>query len=76
MKSYQGHRSYNAWNIALWIGNDEGLYRFALDCLKRAKNKPERAARIFMQSYAGDKTPDGAPYTMLNVKLALAGLLD
>lgn len=76
MKEYQGHRSYNAWNIALWIGNDEGLYRFALDCLKRGKNKPDRAARIFMQSFEGDKTPDGAPYTLLNVKLALAGLVE
>jgi hypothetical protein len=56
MKSYNGHRSYNAWNIALWIGNDEGLYRFALDCLKRAKNDLDRATRYFMQHMGGMTT--------------------
>ena len=76
MKAYNGHRNYNAWNIALWISNDEGLYRFALECLKRGKGSADRAARIFMASFEGDKTPDGVPYTLLNVKLALAGLND
>lgn len=76
MKPYQGHRSWNAWNIALWIGNEEGLYRFALDCLKRSRNNPAMAARKFMQYYEGASTPDGAPYTLLNVRLALAGLIE
>lgn len=27
--SYNGHKNYNAWNVSLWINNDEGLYNMA-----------------------------------------------
>lgn len=40
-KPYNGHRSWNAWNVSLWIGNDESIYRLAVDCLNRAKRKDE-----------------------------------
>ena len=78
MKPYNGHRSYNAWNIALWMGNDEGIYRFAVDCLRRKTLKGKtpnlkQATNRFMGSFDGDKTPDGVLYTRTNVKLALAG---
>ena len=76
MKGYNGHRSYNAWNVALWIGNDEGIYRFALDCIKRGKNDAGKAARIFMRESGMTRTPDGAQYNMLSVKLALQGLIE
>ena len=93
MKEYNGHRNYNAWNVSLWISNDEPLYNFALECLRRpmplkhpvqdgnnilAGRKPPLfiAVRRFMWIYGTDKTPDGVPYTSLNVKLALAGLED
>ena len=81
MKGYQGHRSYNAWNISLWISNDEPLYRFAIECLTRSTskgNKPtlSQATRRFMNVFGNDKTPDGVPYTVTNVRLALTGLLD
>jgi hypothetical protein len=95
MKAYNGHRSWNAWNISLWISNDEPLYRFALGCIESArewandcregywktkKRKQEsiltKATRSFMKYYQGEKTPDGATYNTLSVKLCLKGLIE
>ncbi len=81
MKEYQGHRSYNAWNIALWMGNDEGIYRFAMDCLEKRTDKGNKpslkiATRRFMEVFENTKTPDGVKFTTLNVKLGLQGLQD
>ena len=30
--SYNGWANYETWNIALWFGNDEGLYNIAREC--------------------------------------------
>ena len=29
MTAYNGHKNWNAWNVALWISGDESLYRMA-----------------------------------------------
>jgi len=30
--SYNGWKNRATWNVALWIGNDEGMYEFAKEC--------------------------------------------
>lgn len=86
-KPYNGHASWNAWNVSLWINNDEGLYRFALDCLARAGNdrhgkarpaakRVNAASRLFIAEIGAEKTPDGARYSGRSVRAALAGLED
>jgi len=70
-KGYNGHRSWAAWNVSLWIGNDEGLYRMALD-YKRRYGSHAGARRLLAE--LPDKTPDGARYTQTSVREALAAL--
>lgn len=76
-KPYNGHPSWNAWNVSLWVANDEGLYRLALACLSEAGNSAARAAVLMRDALgAGAKTPDGAPYSLRSLRHALAGLKD
>ena len=71
-KPYNGHPSWNAWNVSLWIGNDEPLYRLALDCLKQ--NRRLYAAAQQFVACVPARTPDGARYSMRSVMHALRGL--
>ena len=72
-KPYNGHRSWNAWNVALWIGNDYGLYQLAIDCIDHSKTWGN-ATRRFMSDIGQSKTPDGANYNFTCVFEALKGL--
>ena len=79
-KPYNGYPSYNAWNVSLWISNDEGFYQLALDCLKEARTerKSKMTAAIAMLNFLNDcsitHTPDGVRYTKTNILHALRGL--
>lgn len=73
MAEYNGHKNWTHWNVALWIGNDEGLYALALACLKRAKSRTS-AARRFTREVGTMKTPDGARWSIVAVAAALEGL--
>jgi hypothetical protein len=72
---YQGHPSWQAWNVSLWIANDEPIYRLAMDCLARNK-KIQDAAIAFIDELGMAKTPDGAEYDLKSVKYALKRLKD
>jgi len=85
-KRYNGHHCHNCWNVALWLGNDEGLYSLAMEYVKKVKRgridrygKPRpytftRAANDFIANYGLERTPDGARYTVKAVTSALKGL--
>lgn len=81
-KEYQGHESWNAWNVALWIENNEPLYRLAMDCVRRPRKdgKPVSAnvaALRFSQSVpSSERTPDGARFSHRSVRLAMEGLME
>jgi hypothetical protein len=75
-KPYNGHPSYNAWNVSLWINNDYDLYCFARS-LRRSHTSKKAAERFIetMAVHGKTKTPDGVPYTVTNVRLAMQGMV-
>ncbi len=74
-KEYNGHRSWNGWNVALHLSNDEGLYFLAVDCYRRS-NSPRQALKRFItrSGLLGTRTPDGAIYNRLSIYLGLQAL--
>lgn len=69
--SYCGHDNRNAWNVSLWLLNDEGLYRSVCDLLRRYTK--EQTAKLLVNEYLPETTPDGVRYTVSNVRKALVG---
>lgn len=63
--SYKGWANRETWNVALWLGNDEGFYREALRFGNRTLTPGEITARDesetekFCRNLFGDLTPDG-----------------
>lgn len=76
MAKYNGHKNWNHWNVALWINNDEGLYRYAIGLINECNSKDE-AAELMRYRLAQDgitKTPDGAPYSKTTIRAAMVGM--
>jgi hypothetical protein len=75
-KGYNGHKNRAHWNVSLWIGNDEGLYRMALDYIRRCDNKREAAEHILnhLQQCGKVQTPDGYRYNVTNIRAAIVGM--
>lgn len=57
-KTYNGCANYATWNVALWIGDDYGLYCAARDFM--AGYRGDNPYRDFINAYelAHDFTPD------------------
>lgn len=71
MKSYNGHRSYNAWNISLWINNEEWIYNLIHEYKLKFPRSYKRKVFEQLKYTYGDTTPDGIKWTFLNVKEAI-----
>ena len=72
MKEYNGHRSWNAWNVSLWLANDEFYYNVVNGLFER--HGLAYAIEWFSYHYEGEKTPDGAVFNRLCIKLAIEDL--
>jgi hypothetical protein len=60
MAKYNGWRNWQTWQVALWFGNDEGLYRHAIDTrngLTRGKFNAE-SVKAFVLETLPNGTPD------------------
>jgi hypothetical protein len=69
--TYNGHKNYNYWNVALWLANDYDTYHMTLDAL-RANRTRDAAARALVKILPAT-TPDGAPFSFNAVRAAIAG---
>jgi len=57
MEGYNGWKNWATWNVALWLGNDESLYKMA----RRFVNYKDLAQELV--DCGAPVTPDGASYT-------------
>lgn len=81
MATYNGHKNWNHWNVALWLNNDERRMRGMMSWIKAAGGNKDRAARAYFNALTHadygtpiTHTPDGAPYSISAIRAAMRGL--
>ena len=69
-----GWKNRATWNVALWIGNDEPLYRMACGFMKSYKGRTPYRSFVKRYGMGDERTPDGFKFG--GMKLCLAELND
>ncbi len=65
MEKYNGWTNYETWNVALWIGNDEGLYNLAREC--KTYDRFKEALREMGSEPIASMTPDKVAWDSFRV---------
>jgi len=75
-KKYNGYEARNAWNVSLWLNNDEGLYNLMRHHIRRSKTRDQAAVNMLadLNDMGYIETPDGCRYTKTSIKGAMVGL--
>ena len=61
--TYNGWKNRQTWNVALWINNEESLYRAAVEFMKTYKGKKPYGTFIRKNYLSGCRTPDNISYS-------------
>jgi hypothetical protein len=72
MATYNGHKNWAHWNVALWIANDPGIYEQAWQTVRSSPTLNHAAHE--MLAWLPEKTPDGARYSLTSIRAALRGV--
>lgn len=67
--TYNGWANHATWNVALWIGGDEGLYEFAKGC-EDYKDFAQQLKEVSGDSAIGYQTPDGVAWNDSGLDIA------
>jgi hypothetical protein len=60
---YNGWKNRSTWNVALWINNDELLYKRAISFMEHYENqKSPYKSFLVHNEMQEDKTPDGIKF--------------
>ena len=71
--SYQGHESYEHWNVALWLYNDEGLYNMVQEVVAVTSSQHDAANVLHSElTELLPNTPDGVEFTLERIEAAIA----
>lgn len=62
-KDYNGWKNRQTWNVALWINNDESMYRLAVAYVQKHGKKATYHGFIKSIGMVGESTPDGISYS-------------